>query len=119
MSGAAIYLSLIGILNLVLAFYIFQLMVSIATKREDDYLLKRTTTTFRFYMVLMFLFTFLESFSINMTTSIMSGFILFSALIGLVMNILFLVLLSKFSKLPDDGNDPTDSNEPADKSANS
>jgi hypothetical protein len=114
MSGAAIYLSLIGIVNLVLAFYLFQLMVSIATKKDDDYLLKRTTTTFRVYMVLMLLFTLLESFFINMTQSVMSGFILFSAIVGLVMNILFLILLSKFSKLPDDGNGPTDSNEPTD-----
>jgi hypothetical protein len=103
MSASAMYLSLMGILNLILAYFIFQLMVSISNKREDDSLSKRTTTTFKIYMTLMFLFTFLEAFSINMTESMRMGFIVFSAFTGLVMNILFLVLLSKFSKLSDGG----------------
>lgn len=106
MSGLAMYLSLIGILNLILVYYIFQLMVLIANKRKDHSLFKRTTTTFRIYMVLMFLVTFLEAFFINMTESMRMGFIVLSAIFGLALNIFFLVLLSKFSKLSDDGNAP-------------
>jgi hypothetical protein len=115
MSGATIYLSLMGILNLILAYYIFQLMVSIATKWEDKALIQHTTTLFRIYMVLMFFFTFLESFSMNMTESTIMGFHVFSSIIGLVMNIFFLVQLSKFSKLSDVVNGPSDSDEPDEK----
>lgn len=115
MSASAMYLSLMGILNLILAFYIFQLMVSISNKREDDSLSKRTTTTFKIYMALMFLLTFLEAFSINITESMRMGFLAFSAFFGLVMNITLLVLLSKFSKLSDDGETPPDRRESSEK----
>jgi hypothetical protein len=115
MSTSSIYLSLIGILNLVLAFYLFQLMASIAKQREDDSLHKRTTTTFKIYMVLMFFLTFLEVFSINMTEGTMMWFLVFSAIFGLVMNIFFLALLSKFSKLSDDGNCPSDRRDSAER----
>jgi hypothetical protein len=113
MSASSIYLSLIGILNLVLAYYLFQVMVSIANQREDNSLHKQTTTTLKIYMLFMFLFTFLEAFSINMTEGTMMVFDVFSAIFGLVMNIFFLALLSKFSKLSDDGNGPADRSEPA------
>ncbi|MBY0098593.1 hypothetical protein [Mesobacillus maritimus] len=101
MSASSIYLSLIGILNLVLAFYLFQLMVSISKQREDNPLHQRTTTTFIIYMVTMFFLTFLEAFSINMTEGTMMWFIVFSAIFGLVINIFFLALLLKYSKLSD------------------
>lgn len=115
MSASAMYLSLMNILNLILAYYIFQLMVSIATKREDEALRVRTETTFRTYMALMFLFAFLEAFSINMTESMRMGFIVFSAFFGLVMNIIFLVLLSKFSKLSNNRHGPSDRRESSEK----
>lgn len=116
MSGSSIYLSLIGIINLVLAFYLFQLMVSIAKQREDDSLHQRTTTMFKIYMVTMFFVTFLEPFSINMTEGLKMWFIVFSAIFGLVINIFFLALLLKYSKLsdgPSDRSSYTAESEPA------
>lgn len=96
------YMSIIGILNLVLAFNIFKIMVLIATNRKESNLLRRTEITFKVYMISMFLITFFEPFSINMNISEETGYFVFSAVIGLIMNIIFLVLLSKFSKLAND-----------------
>lgn len=102
-TGWSIYMSVIGILNLVLAYFIFQVMISIATKREDDYLQRRTTNTFKAYMIIMLLITFFESFAMNMTRDLLMGYVTISAIFGLIMNITFLVLISRFSKVDDKG----------------
>jgi len=100
-SGWFFYLSVMGIFNLVLAFYIFQIMVLFATERKENNLLRRTVTTFRVYMISMLLITFFEPFAMNMNLTEGTGYFAFSAAFGLMMNIIFLVLLSKFSKFSD------------------
>ncbi|SEN63964.1 hypothetical protein SAMN05192533_11671 [Mesobacillus persicus] len=100
-TGWSIYMSVIGVLNLVLAYFIFRVMISIATNRGDDHLLRRTTNTFKAYMIIMLLITFFESFAMNMTRDLLMGYVTISAIFGLTMNIILLVLLSRFSKLDD------------------
>lgn len=106
-SGWFIYMSVIGILNLVLAFYILQMMVLIATGRKENHLLRRTETSFKFYMISVMVITFFEPFALNMNLTEGTGYFMFSSLLGFIMNIIFLVLLSKFSKLPDGFEDPS------------
>lgn len=100
-SGWALYLNIIGILNLVLVYYIFRLMITIVEENGDLYLQSRTANTFKVYMIAMLIVTFSQSFAMNMTQDVLIIYTILSVAVSLIMHIVFLVLVHKFSKLPD------------------
>jgi hypothetical protein len=98
LSGLFIYMNIVEILNLILAYFIFHLLISVAYQKDNQELLNRTKSTFKLYMISMLLLTFLEPFAMNLTRDLITGFIVFSSIYGLVLQIVFLVLIHKFSK---------------------
>ncbi|MBT2757631.1 hypothetical protein J7E71_17210 [Mesobacillus foraminis] len=100
-SPAAIYISIMGILNLILAYFIFQLMISVAASIGDRRLEKQTSGTCRMYMVAIFLVCLFQSFRINMSSDQLTGLTLISFVFSLVMQLSLLMQVSTFSKLPD------------------
>ncbi len=100
-SPAAIYMSIMGILNLILAYFIFQLMVNVAASNGDLLLEKQTSNTFKIYMIALFMVCFFQSFRMNMSGDLLTGLTIISLVFSLMMQIALLMLVSKFSKLPD------------------
>ncbi|MCM3670623.1 hypothetical protein M3181_16795 [Mesobacillus maritimus] len=101
-SGWNIYQNALEILNLVLVFFLFQLMLEVARVKGVSELSKRTMTTFKFYMGTMFLVLFSSTFAVNMTTDFLVPYELISVLLSLSMYIVFLLLVSEYSKLTDE-----------------
>ena len=101
-SGWNIYQNALEILNLVLVFFLFQLMLEVARVKGVSELPKRTMTTFKFYMGTMFLVLFSSTFAVNMTTDFLVPYELISVLLSLSMYIVFLLLVSEYSKLTDE-----------------
>ncbi|MCM3585861.1 hypothetical protein M3182_08905 [Mesobacillus maritimus] len=101
-SGWNIYQNAFEILNLVLVFFLFQLMLEVARVKGVSELSKRTMTTFKIYMGTMFLVLFSSTFAVNMTTDFLVPYELISVLLSLSMYIVFLLLVSKYSKLTDE-----------------
>lgn len=98
-----LYINVIGLLNVILAYNIFELMMVITIKKGLSQLQKRTSNIFNIYMLSMILITFFQSFVMNMTRDWLTGYSIISAIIGFLLQLIFLALISHFSKLPDDG----------------
>ena len=74
-------------------------MIQIATHVRAKQLLHKTKIFMRVYLVTILFITFLETFAINIISDIFTGAIIFSIVILLILEIYFLVLLWRFSKI--------------------
>lgn len=92
------YAFFVGIVKLVLVFYVFQLMIEIAGKREWG-LVKRTNATFKYYISIMLVLQLYYTFTINLYGGFLSVITFFVVSAGMVMEIVFLVLLFRFRKI--------------------
>ncbi|MFD2639194.1 hypothetical protein [Piscibacillus salipiscarius] len=84
----------VTILSIVLAYYIFLLLIELADQMNRSDLKRRTEKTMKAYLVIMFFIALLNTFSINV--SHLLGFIIILAIAGLITQIVFLVLIFKF-----------------------
>ncbi|MCH1626707.1 hypothetical protein [Fredinandcohnia quinoae] len=92
------YATAIDILNLILVFYLFQVIMKVATKLGDLALISRSAITFKVYIIVMLIITFSQSFLMNTTSDWMYGYAIITIPISLIMEILFLLLLRKVGK---------------------
>ncbi|MFS0864352.1 hypothetical protein [Fredinandcohnia sp. 179-A 10B2 NHS] len=90
-----IYTITIEILHLTLMFFIFKLIVKVAISFCDEALIKRSTGTFTVYISFMLIFTFANTFLINLPSDLTLGILLFTLPVRIVLEIVFLVLLRK------------------------
>ncbi|MDX5474039.1 MAG: hypothetical protein LPK00_00760 [Bacillaceae bacterium] len=93
------YTFFLGLLKIVLMFYVFQLMIQLASHVRADQLQNKTNSFMKVYLVSIIFISFLETFSINMISDIFTGIMVFSIVILLILEIYFLVLLWRFSKI--------------------
>ncbi|MCT2536146.1 hypothetical protein NC661_17060 [Aquibacillus koreensis] len=93
------YSDLLHVIHVTLVFYVFKVMVTIATQFEDNYLLNRTVNTMRWYIGINVVVLILSPFFKNIPVDIMFGMIFVLGIIAFVMEIIFLVLLRRFMKV--------------------
>lgn len=99
LSGWSLYLTVLGVLKLILVFYIFQLILAIVKEHGDFSLINRTTKTFYTYIIVMVLTMIAHSFTINFSTDQFMVVTIISLVLGFIMEIVFLVLLRKMRKI--------------------
>ncbi|MDL4841177.1 hypothetical protein [Aquibacillus rhizosphaerae] len=99
LSGWSLYIIALNIAKLIIVFYVFKIMLLIAKACTHEFLYTNTTRIFTAYMVIMLLGELARSFGMNMSGII--GFIVVVSIIMLVLEIVFLMLLRKYSKLTD------------------
>ena len=93
------YTFFLALLKIVLMFYVFQFMIQLATHVGADQLQNKTNSFMKVYLVGIIFISFLETFSINMISDIYTGVMVFYIVILLILEIYFLVLLWRFSKI--------------------
>ncbi|MUV37761.1 hypothetical protein JNUCC1_01567 [Lentibacillus sp. JNUCC-1] len=99
-----IYYFALGVLKLVLVFYVFQLMIANARKLGDPQLVKSTTSAMRIYAVTFIAAHIAIPFTINTYGSALMTITTLSTGATLIVEIIFLYQLLKFRKLGgDDG----------------
>ncbi|WP_174731562.1 hypothetical protein [Mesobacillus harenae] len=100
--GWAFYMHAIGLLKLVLVFFVFKMMISIVKERGESDLVSRTSTTLLVYMIVMLCNSFLQTFTMNMGSNMLLGLIFIIVSSSMIMEIVFLVLLRRFMKIQDE-----------------
>jgi hypothetical protein len=108
LSGWSIYLNMMGIFNLILAYFIFQLLIRVASQNGNQLLLNRTNSTFKLYMISMLVITFFQPFAMNFSRDLITIYIILSSVYGLILQIIFLILIRNFSR-KDDSHPPVNS----------
>lgn len=103
LSGWPLYMTVYGVLKLILVFYIFQLIMAIVREHGDFALTDRSTKTFYTYMIVMILTMIVHSFSINFSTDQFLVVTIISLVVGFIMEIVFLVLLRKMRQIDYEG----------------
>ncbi|WP_112179507.1 MULTISPECIES: hypothetical protein [Paraliobacillus] len=88
---------LIQIVNLILVYFVFRLLVAIAIQKSANELARGTTILFKVYMVVMLLAFILPLFSVN--SQFIVSIAAYAVLGGLVVEVVFLIWLRKFANL--------------------
>ncbi|RPF50611.1 hypothetical protein [Aquisalibacillus elongatus] len=91
------YSSAVSILNIVLAYFIFLLLIELAQAYNQTELESRSKNTMKGYLITMILVTFVSTFAINFSSSL--GLIIGLAIAGFIAQIVFIVLIFKFRNL--------------------
>lgn len=99
LSGWPLYMTVLGVIKLILVFYIFQLIMTIVQKHRDFYLVNRSTKTFYTYIIVMVLTLIVHSFSINFSMDQFMVITVISIAVGFIMEIVFLVLLKRMRQI--------------------
>lgn len=99
LSGWPLYFIILGLLKIILVFYIFQVILAIVQKYGEKELIKRSSKTFTVYMSIMLLISFIQSFSINFSTEQFNWVVILMIIIGFITEIAFLMLLNTVGKL--------------------
>ncbi|MED4015070.1 hypothetical protein [Sutcliffiella cohnii] len=94
------YSFLLEIVQFILIFYTFQVMLELAKKLESDLLYRGTSNLLKVYTSLFVLLTILQTFGMNFYSSTLTGLIIFLNVITFVIMIIFLVHLRQFKKWP-------------------
>ncbi len=98
LSGWRIYTDVLGLMQVVLIFYVFLILIKVVKEMSDHQLLQQTNNTFKWYMGIMLSITFLQPFLMNMFGAVTTTIVVISAVSYLLVNVFFLVLLHKFKK---------------------
>ncbi|MCG7343711.1 hypothetical protein MHZ92_06175 [Sporosarcina sp. ACRSL] len=96
--GWSLYASILSIFKLVIAFYLFFVLMGMAKSFGDEALFKRTQSTFKYFVTIHFAILVFMSFSMNVSGD---GWIALSVILviaGILMDILFLILIRAFSR---------------------
>ncbi|AOV06189.1 hypothetical protein [Sporosarcina ureilytica] len=87
------YSTLLMILQLIVVFFIFQLLIEIVTAVDNPMLINRTERTFKIYIIANLIFLAASTFTPNTAGDYWEMIILSLMLIAFIMDIVFLVLL--------------------------
>ncbi|WP_394217512.1 hypothetical protein [Halobacillus trueperi] len=93
-----IYYQSLGVLKLVLTFYLFQVFIDWAGKKEDDVLKERAQKLFRFYLTAHILYYALLPFSMNLPENTAIPLFIVGIAVVIILEITFLVLIRAFHK---------------------
>lgn len=93
-----IYTTAMGLLDLILVYFLFQLIKKVVELLHYLELTIKTENTYKGYMVVMLIILLIQPFVINMSEHTATGFILFISLAGVITQITFLVFLRTLQK---------------------
>ncbi|MDN4606224.1 hypothetical protein [Sporosarcina highlanderae] len=100
--GWSLYASILSILKLVIAFYLFYVLMEMAKSFGNEALYNRTQTTFKYFVTIHFAILTVMSFSMNVSGD---GWLVLSVILvvaGVLMDILFLLLIRAFLRASPD-----------------
>ncbi|CQR46806.1 hypothetical protein BN1058_01081 [Paraliobacillus sp. PM-2] len=106
LSGWSLYMIVLGLVQLILVFYIFQLIMVIVHKHGDTELIRRSARTFSTYIIVMLITELFNTFTINFSGDALAGITIVIIIISFIMQISFLILLLALRKI-NDANDLT------------
>ncbi|KGX89944.1 hypothetical protein [Pontibacillus marinus] len=95
------YSQIMMIANLVLIFFIFQLMLKIVQDYQDEELETYTWKFFKVYMWSNLALLIFDSFFINLSSEVFVALTVAAVVFYIILDIMFLVLLRKYIKLED------------------
>ncbi|MBB6454742.1 hypothetical protein HNQ94_003231 [Salirhabdus euzebyi] len=101
-STETLYTFLVDILHIVIVFYLFQLMLSIAKEQGEKELYSRTLTIFKLYIIITLITMIISPFALHISKEWLGVFIIIPLLTYFVMEIIFLVLVRRFGKIQAD-----------------
>ncbi|WLD91735.1 hypothetical protein [Alkalihalobacillus sp. AL-G] len=93
------YMIVLGILKLILVFYVFQLLMKIVNNLGAESLIRRASNTFKIYMSVMFVLTIFQSFTMNLSNDLLIALSVVFVVLSLIMEISFLLLIRKIGKV--------------------
>jgi|GEM_PF-1932873 len=93
-----IYTTAIGVLDLILVYFLFQLIKKVVELLHSPELTIKTENTYKGYMVVMLSILIIQPFLTNMSEHTANGFAIFMILAGVITQITFLVFLRKLQK---------------------
>ncbi|MET1014864.1 MAG: hypothetical protein ABWX61_10225 [Paenisporosarcina sp.] len=93
-----IYTTATGLLDLILVYFLFQLIKKVVELLHSPELSIKTENTYKGYMVVMLIILFIQSFLTNMSEHTATGFVIFLVLAGFITQITFLVFLRTIQK---------------------
>jgi len=96
--GWSVYSTGLGLVKIILVFYIFQLLMSIVKTSGNQALLTRTSRTFKVYITIMLAGAITTPFSLNIAGDELIWLTVLSGIISFIMEIVFLVLLRSIRK---------------------
>ena len=99
LSSWSLYFIILGLLKIILVFYIFKVIMEIVHQSGNKEMITRSSKTFIIYMTIMFLISIVQSFSINFSAEQFSWIVLLMIIAGFIIEIAFLMLLNAVGKL--------------------
>lgn len=100
--GWSLYASILPILKLVIAFYLFYVLMEVAISFGEEGLYNRTQTTFKYFVTIHFATLAVMSFSMNFAGDGWAVLFVILVIAGILMDILFLFLLRAFLRASPD-----------------
>ncbi|MCK6255618.1 hypothetical protein LCY76_03135 [Fictibacillus sp. KIGAM418] len=94
-----IYTQVIGIIKLILVFYVFQILLDIAMKKGDQQLYATARYRFISYMAVMLIFNITLPFTMNIVGDLVTAYTVAFLLLSLLVEVMFLLLLRKYGKV--------------------
>ncbi|MGY3718442.1 hypothetical protein ACWE42_23280 [Sutcliffiella cohnii] len=92
------YLFSIGIIQFILIYFIFIIMLEFAKTSEAESLYTRTSKLFNVYTTVFITITILQTFSINFTNNLYFSLLVILNIVMLILTIVFLVHLHRYKK---------------------
>ncbi|WP_394189878.1 hypothetical protein [Paenisporosarcina quisquiliarum] len=92
------YTTATGVLDLILVYFLFQLIKRVVELLHSPELTLRTENTYKGYMVVMLIILFIQPFLTNLSEHTANGFAIFLVLAGFITQIIFLVFLRTLQK---------------------
>ena len=93
-----IYTTGMGVLDLIMVYFLFQLIKRVVELLNSPELTIKTENTYKGYMVVMLIILFIQPFLTNMSEHTATGFAIFLGLTGFITQIIFLVFLRTLQK---------------------
>ena len=98
-SSSGIYGFIMQGLNLVLVFMVFKLLLKVAYDEGGSELVRGTGILFKMYMTVLIFALILPIFTVGVVNQAFTSIVIVTSLLALVLEIVYLVWLRKFSKL--------------------
>ncbi|SHF70569.1 hypothetical protein [Ornithinibacillus halophilus] len=99
LSEWSIYFLILGLLKLILVFYVFQVLLELAKRHEARDLASYTKKLFKAYVVIMLVIQIIQPFIINIPPEIMHSLLFIIPVTILIMEVIFIVLIFKYRNL--------------------
>lgn len=93
-----IYFLMMQLGKIILVFYIFKLIMEFVKEHGDKRIIERSSKTFTIYLITMLTLQIMHSFLINFSNDAAVALTVFSIVVALIMEIVFLVLIRAVGK---------------------